>query len=817
IYKLTEFDFSGAWDMLTAPTKSNIDEMVDSMQYAYYKIKKSGNDTLDSLIAKTYNLQDTGSDFVLSGNLNDIYEDLLGIQEMSKDFNVSDRFETGVIKAANAMNNTLNSYKEAYDIYILNKKILDDSENNQYDEQFNLINKAKETYDNAIISGNQDKIEETADEYAKTLQSAIDLAMGNYDYDVADYFKSMYPELQQMFGVWQFELNFEPNTDGLQDKVVTALDSIDGATDGITSFSVEDIENFNPNVATQEQIDAYGELNNIAESYGLTIKQLIILLQTMGLIQSERYQQLVDTFGQENVDKLSPKDLEIAYTIDNVGNMTFEQLQSEIQKIKDSTIENPISFSDALKQSEGIQSSISTLHSALDSFNQGTLDESAVLDLMQQFPELIPYIDLAAKGFGNLSEGLSTLIEQQPETLIQDLQTLKESLNTDEERAQVDALINSLQSLSSYGNTGMEAYATTVGSTWGDTANVIESVTNQFENLAKVQEAVADGLTMSATAAAELAKMYPEILTNAVDAGNGQITLNEEVVKGILAGDESIINAQITKLEADKAELEARKETAIAELEIANQVGTAKGQITEEEFRLRVEAMNQELENEISKNNQVGQSYAQTAESMASNMEQLGNYNAEVSDNMATNANAASASAADGMAINAEASQHSLSGIAQKATDVANAVLGIATGKTIQNQTAIYKGRGGTNKGGIKPVKSPGKFTSTVSDYLKGDLSLDGLKSGLEIDISSYEKAISNIDAQIDVLKNLQMTYDNNGGIGGHGYTDKIKDLEKEKDKLNSALDDAKGSSTEAKDEYEELFNFFERRVKVLD
>lgn len=154
----------------------------------------------------------------------------------------------------------------------------------------------------------------------------------------------MYPELQQMFSEWQFSLNFEPNTDGLQDKVADALDSIDGVSDGTTSFSVEDIENFNPNVATQEQIDAYGELTNVAETYGLTVKQLITLLQTMGLIQSESYQQLVDTFGQDNVDKLSPEDLEIAYTIKNVGNMTFEQLQTEIQKVKDSTNENPISL-----------------------------------------------------------------------------------------------------------------------------------------------------------------------------------------------------------------------------------------------------------------------------------------------------------------------------------------------------------------------------------------------------------------------------------------------------------------------------------------
>lgn len=344
-YKLTEFDFSNAWDMLTAPTKSNIDKMVDSMQHAYYKIGKSGNDTLDALIAKTYDLYDSSSDFVLSGNLNDIYEDLLGIQEMSKDFNVSDRFELGITKAVNAMNDTLSSYKEAYRTFILYEKILDGAKDNQYDEQFDLINKAKEAYDDALISDDKDKIKKASDEYAQTLQSAINLAMQNSNVDVADYFRSMYPELQQMFGEWQFNIDFEPNTDGLKDKIVDALDSIDGVSDGIASFSIEDIENFNPNVATQEQIDAYGELTNVAETYGLTVKQLITLLQTMGLIQSESYQQMVDTFGQENVDKLSPEDLEIAYTIENAGNMTFEELQAEIEKMKRIATEQPISLS----------------------------------------------------------------------------------------------------------------------------------------------------------------------------------------------------------------------------------------------------------------------------------------------------------------------------------------------------------------------------------------------------------------------------------------------------------------------------------------
>lgn len=229
------------------------------------------------------------------------------------------------------------------------------------------------------------------------------------------------------------------------------------------------------------------------------------------------------------------------------------------------------------EQIDNIQSSLSKLRDALDAFNKGTLDEATVLDLMQQFPSLVPYIDLTADGFGNLSEGLSELISQQPDSLIQSLQTLKESLSTDEEREQVELLIDQLQRLSSYGDSGIEAYATTIGNTWSDTSNVIEGVTTQFENLAKVQEYVAKGLTMSATAAAELANMYPEILTNAQVSANGQITLNEEVVKNILDGDKSIVEAQITKLEADEAGLIAKKNYAEAQLDIVKQTAEGEG------------------------------------------------------------------------------------------------------------------------------------------------------------------------------------------------------------------------------------------------
>ncbi|MCI9128693.1 MAG: phage tail tape measure protein, partial [Eubacterium sp.] len=126
----------------------------------------------------------------------------------------------------------------------------------------------------------------------------------------------------------------------------------------------------------------------------------------------------------------------------------FTSLATGIEEIGDAFGNIPdtaesFSFPAYEEQINDIQSTISTLRSALDAFNTGTMDESTVLDLMQEFPELTPYIDLAAEGFGNLSEGLSVLLAQQPVSLIQSLQELKDSLNTDAEREQVDLLINS--------------------------------------------------------------------------------------------------------------------------------------------------------------------------------------------------------------------------------------------------------------------------------------------------------------------------------------------------------------------------------------
>ena len=216
--------------------------------------------------------------------------------------------------------------------------------------------------------------------------------------------------------------------------------------------------------------------------------------------------------------------------------------------------------------------------------------------------------------------------------------------------------------------------------------------------------------------------------------------------------------------------------------------------------------------------------YAAVAANMAGNMDEYNRIVAEVAKDTSTNMDAAAVSFANSININAINAQKSFEAMQKKVWDLADSIKAAANGDRAGN-SGIYGGGGSTSGKGIVTDIHSGDFGTTLTEYTPKSIDFDEFESQLQIDISAYQKAISNIDAQIAILKELQATFDKtsssaNGGIGGHDYRDKIKDLEKEKDKINSALDDAKngsGSTKKEKDEYKELFDFFERRIKNLN
>ena len=818
--------------------------MLDTMEGGYRSvISMSKSNDLNKLIMEKYGAEATeNGSFVLSGDLQDIYEKLKEIQNLSKQYD-GDYFDK-LSDSINSAKDALDDYSDIYNAYILHEKILNGDNNyaDFYKEAGDAYKKYQEVQKEYGLDSDEAKAE--AKSYVKICSNAIDEALKNGDQGVANYFKSLEPELQAEVDTWNFKAKVTPVLDNGENNSDYQKELDKRMHDALAHFtSTDDIKNFKPETSQDQiKVDAYNDLVTIArENFQGEIDSLINAAVELYGVRTQGKVDLIDKLkkeysGTDNgeienwVDSLNESELNYAHSSDfdaalekqkkslNGAALSAENYANALEEVQAANPE-PTSFSfETYKDSiDNVQSSITDLKSSLASLNKGEMTQENVLDLLQKFPSLVPYVDLAADGFGNLAQGLQELINQSPTTLINELMQLKEGLQTDEERQQIDALIDSLQRLSTYGDTGTEAYATAIGSTWESTENVIEGVTAQFENLAKVQEAVANGLTMSTDAAMELAKIYPEILTNAEYAANGQITLNDEVVKNILAGDSSQIDAQIAKLEADKAVLTAKKSFAEAQLNMAKQVGEGEGQITQEVAKYRLDIANKLLQQLIDAGVSEDEAYTAVAANMAGNMDEYNRIVGNVAQDTATNMDAAAVQAAKSIDINTVNSQKSWQALKNKIGDVADAIKAAPSGEKAGSDT-IYSAGGSSSIGGIKLSNNSGNFkTTTVKNDVK-QLDLDAFKSGLEVDIKGYTDAIANIDGQIEVLKNLQKTFDktknsSNGGIGGHDYSNKIKDLEKEKEKLNNATKDGTSGS---EDTYDETIDFFEQRIKVL-
>lgn len=361
---------------------SNMDKMVSQMSNSYYELSTTGNDVLDNLIAKSLNLytvSDTygdGKHFQIYGSLNDIQDKLYQIQELSSGFDVSTKFENNISKISSEVDKAVESYQDLYDQYVLYEKILVNSDNNQYDDMFKSISDAKEEYDRAMSSGDNDIINQATNSFAKNLTDAMNFALKNGDKDVYDYFNNMYPELKEIVSSWNFDIDFEANQDDLKTNVQNSINKLDG-------FSVEDINAFNKDTATQDQIDGYAELNSIATKYNMTLTTLISLLEKEGLITSENYQQMLDTFGKKNVETLSDEDLAIAYTIPNVTLLSWDELIQKIKETKNALPdETPIlSFTQAISQVQELSKGFDQLDKIYaDVLNKEDFDWSSILN-----------------------------------------------------------------------------------------------------------------------------------------------------------------------------------------------------------------------------------------------------------------------------------------------------------------------------------------------------------------------------------------------------------------------------------------------------
>lgn len=298
-----EFNDSGfVNDMLNlfSGYKNNIDRMLD--EYGDYEAKidlsyassnyksKEAQEIRELLEANgmeiSYTMDGKGVPFVeLSGTADEVYNKILKIQELFSEDNPlsSDTFSNHLTSLANSAKHMSEQYKEMYDNYILYEEILKDG---SYRESFKNIADAYGEYQKAFGSGDEEAIDNAAENYANIITSATEKAFENGDTEVADYFESMYPELQSVIGQWEFKAKILPDfgigeLKGKSENEVLEMLQTDGTQDGEAVFN--------------SLIEKASEYGIVTGGNSEKVQQLLDLLVDLEILQREISEEQANT------------------------------------------------------------------------------------------------------------------------------------------------------------------------------------------------------------------------------------------------------------------------------------------------------------------------------------------------------------------------------------------------------------------------------------------------------------------------------------------------------------------------------------------
>lgn len=246
---------------------SNFEQMKKDEKSYSDKIDMSYNSDLDdyikSLGAKQV-ISDRGSYFELNGTLEEVYEKMQSIQEVANQLG-EDKYANRLSDQINDAKELTDKYKDMYDAYVLYEQVLKDTDySSAYQKAMSdYQNYQKQATENGFDS---EEAKKASEQYAQNMSEAIQKALENGDDEVADYFESLYPDLQSIVETWKFKAKITPEWDD-----GSTNDNYDKETDkemkealGVFN-NAEEIKNFNSDTATKEQENAMTTLQKIAE------------------------------------------------------------------------------------------------------------------------------------------------------------------------------------------------------------------------------------------------------------------------------------------------------------------------------------------------------------------------------------------------------------------------------------------------------------------------------------------------------------------------------------------------------------------------
>lgn len=343
-----------------------------------------------------------------------------------------------------------------------------------------------------------------------------------------------------------------------------------------------------------------------------------------------------------------------------------------------------------------------------------------------------------------------------------------------------------LQSILDNPANGVDEYADAIAE-FADTKGVIDQVSNSLTTIADLQKAVADGFTLSTQEALKFAEVYPEILNSATVSADGQITLNEEVVNGFVSGKEhelkADIDARIKTLTARRHVLVSLKTFAEAQLELAKSAALGESEATRTLAEYKIQAGQTVAQAMIDAGMEQATAMELAAAAMAGNFQEFDRIAMEVCTDLEGNFNLTAYTMAQSMYHNVNIMKQDLSSVAEQAQRTAQAIAGVTSGQ-VTGSTSIAAGSGGGySSNGSNFSTSDSEFNGEDFFYDLEKFALDELIQNIELDLSEYNNAISQIDGQLALLEALRNSTldrfesDSSGsGSGGSGTGDEIAD-----------------------------------------
>lgn len=246
---------------------SNFEQMKKNEKSYSDKIDMSYNSELDNYIkslgAKQV-ISDRGSYFELNGALEEVYEKMQSIQEVANQLG-EDKYANRLSDQINDAQELTDKYKDMYDAYVLYEQVLKDTDYaSAYQKAMSdYQNYQKQATENGLDS---EEAKKASEQYAQNMSEAIQKALENGDDEVANYFESLYPDLQSIVETWKFKAKITPEWDD-----GSKNDNYDKKTDkemkkALGAFNnAEEIKNFNSETATEKQKNAMTTLQKIAE------------------------------------------------------------------------------------------------------------------------------------------------------------------------------------------------------------------------------------------------------------------------------------------------------------------------------------------------------------------------------------------------------------------------------------------------------------------------------------------------------------------------------------------------------------------------